>query len=94
MRFYAEHQTTGGVGLIQIIYSDSVDAVREFRVTKGGTWPLIDDPDGPISIDYGVTGIPETFVIGPDRIIRGKIVGKITAARLDAMLATFARGEH
>jgi cytochrome c biogenesis protein CcmG/thiol:disulfide interchange protein DsbE len=37
------------------------------------------DPDGRIGIDYGVYGVPETFVIDRDGIVRMKHVGPVTA---------------
>ena len=36
------------------------------------------DPDGRIGIDYGVYGVPETFVIDRAGIIRYKQIGPIT----------------
>jgi cytochrome c biogenesis protein CcmG/thiol:disulfide interchange protein DsbE len=37
------------------------------------------DPDGRIGIDYGVYGVPETFVIDRAGIVRMKHVGPVTA---------------
>jgi cytochrome c biogenesis protein CcmG/thiol:disulfide interchange protein DsbE len=36
------------------------------------------DADGRAAIDFGVYGVPETFVIGPDGVIRDKLVGILT----------------
>ena len=36
------------------------------------------DPEGRIGIDYGVYGVPETFVIDRDGVIRYKHIGPIT----------------
>jgi cytochrome c biogenesis protein CcmG/thiol:disulfide interchange protein DsbE len=36
------------------------------------------DIDGRVAIDWGVTGVPETFVIGPDGTIAYKHVGAVT----------------
>lgn len=41
------------------------------------------DTDGRAGIDFGVYGIPETFIIDNEGVIRYKYVGPITAARLD-----------
>ncbi len=40
------------------------------------------DPDGRIGIDYGVYGVPETFVIDRAGVIRYKHIGPITPAVL------------
>jgi cytochrome c biogenesis protein CcmG/thiol:disulfide interchange protein DsbE len=37
------------------------------------------DPDGRIGIDYGVYGVPETFVIDREGVIRYKHIGPLTA---------------
>jgi cytochrome c biogenesis protein CcmG/thiol:disulfide interchange protein DsbE len=37
------------------------------------------DPEGRIGIDYGVYGVPETFVIDRNGIVRMKHVGPVTA---------------
>ena len=44
------------------------------------------DTDGRVAIDLGVYGVPETFVIGPDGIIRDKIVGILTPENFASML--------
>ena len=36
------------------------------------------DPDGRIGIDYGVYGVPETFVIDSKGVIRYKHIGPVT----------------
>jgi cytochrome c biogenesis protein CcmG/thiol:disulfide interchange protein DsbE len=41
------------------------------------------DGDGRVGIDYGVYGVPETFVIDKQGVIRHKQIGPITAEALD-----------
>lgn len=41
------------------------------------------DYEGKVGIDYGVYGVPETFVIDKQGIIRHKVIGPITPAILD-----------
>ena len=36
------------------------------------------DTEGRTGIDFGVYGVPETFIIGPDGTIRDKLVGILT----------------
>jgi cytochrome c biogenesis protein CcmG/thiol:disulfide interchange protein DsbE len=38
----------------------------------------IEDPDGRVGIDYGVYGVPETYLIDKAGVIRFKQVGPIT----------------
>jgi len=46
---------------------------------EGNPYTLIgDDADGRVSIDFGVTGAPETFIVDRDGRIRYKYIGPIT----------------
>jgi cytochrome c biogenesis protein CcmG/thiol:disulfide interchange protein DsbE len=49
------------------------------------------DPKGRVAIDFGVYGIPETFIIDNQGIIRYKYVGPINAARLEKEILTIIR---
>ena len=42
--------------------------------------------DGPPAIDWGVYGVPETFLVGPDGIIRYKFIGPLTEEAVEATL--------
>ena len=44
------------------------------------------DRTGRASIDWGVTGVPETFVVGRDGRIAFKLVGPISEGNLEATL--------
>ncbi len=44
------------------------------------------DSNGRASIEWGVYGVPETFVVGRDGTIRYKLVGPVTPANLDSVL--------
>lgn len=44
------------------------------------------DADGRVGIDYGVYGVPETYVIDRLGIIRYKLVGPVTQALLDSTI--------
>ena len=44
------------------------------------------DQDGRVGIDYGVYGVPETFVVDRAGIIRYKHIGPVTQADLDTVL--------
>jgi peroxiredoxin len=41
------------------------------------TLPVLLDPDGSVGKTYGITGVPETFVIDKKGTIRKKIIGPI-----------------
>ena len=86
VRFYDRHHARGDAEVIGIVYSDSYDAVRDFRRSNGGSWPMAEDPGGRISLDWGVRGVPESFLVDPDGIVRAKVVGGVTEDRLERLL--------
>jgi len=59
---------------VSIDNAGSVDAVRRFRDEYGLTFEILHDPSGKIQRRYQTTGVPETFVIGRDGVIRKKVI--------------------
>ncbi len=49
------------------------------------------DPKGRVAIDWGVYGVPETFVIGPKGRIRYKHVGPLKARDVDEVILPIIR---
>ena len=86
VRFSEAHKATGDARVLAVVYSDSSPAVREYRAANGGDWPMLTDPDGRIALDFGVAGVPESFLVSPDGIIVSKILGGVRAADLDRLL--------
>ncbi len=71
---------------------DTEPTARAFIEAFGLTFPNGPDPSGRIAIDYGVYGIPETFVIGRDGQIGYKHVGVIGSSTLEARVGQALRG--
>ena len=43
----------------------------------GTTFPILDDPDNMAARAYGITGVPETFIVDKQGILRQKYIGPI-----------------
>lgn len=70
---------------------DSEESARAFLATYGITYPNGPDPRGGILVDFGVTGIPETYVVdGMGRLVR-RWVGPITRQELAGLLDSVRR---
>lgn len=50
-------------------------AIRDFAREFGLTFEILHEPTGDIQRAYQTTGVPETFIIGPDGVIQRKQVG-------------------
>ena len=70
----------GDVPLVGLDYKDTAPAARAWLAEHGDPYLLSAvDADGRVGIDYGVYGVPETYVIDKAGTIRHKHVGPISA---------------
>jgi cytochrome c biogenesis protein CcmG/thiol:disulfide interchange protein DsbE len=66
------------IKIIGINYKDNPDkAIIWLKDLKNPYFKVITDPKGKIAIDWGVYGIPETFLVSSKGIIKYKHVGPI-----------------
>jgi cytochrome c biogenesis protein CcmG/thiol:disulfide interchange protein DsbE len=73
--------------LVGINYKDSADNARRFLARFGNPFAAAGaDDSGRAGIEWGVYGVPETFVVGRDAKIAYKLVGPITEDNIDAVL--------
>lgn len=68
--------------VVGIAIQDTPDAAISFARQFGKTYVLGLDEDGKAAIDYGVTGVPETFVINREGKVVYKEAGPMTAEKL------------
>jgi cytochrome c biogenesis protein CcmG/thiol:disulfide interchange protein DsbE len=79
------------VAFVGVDVQDSDDNARAFLRRFGVTYPNGPDPGGEISIDYGMSGVPETYFISGDRKIVRKWAGPLDEARLTAFVEELLR---
>jgi cytochrome c biogenesis protein CcmG, thiol:disulfide interchange protein DsbE len=73
--------------LVGINYKDAPENARRFLGRYGNPFAAVGvDPSGRASIEWGVYGVPETFVVGRDGRIAFKLVGPITPENLERQL--------
>jgi cytochrome c biogenesis protein CcmG/thiol:disulfide interchange protein DsbE len=82
-----------GLVVLGVDIQDTDAAGRRFIEQFGLTFPNAPDPKGKVSIDYGVYGVPETFVIDRRGIIRKKHVGAVTAEAFREAVEPLVGGE-
>lgn len=76
---FEQRQGAEGATVISVVYDDRADDVAGFFEDNGGDWPVVLDPDGRTALSYGVSGIPESYVVGPDGTVVAKLIGGVTA---------------
>jgi cytochrome c biogenesis protein CcmG/thiol:disulfide interchange protein DsbE len=75
------------IKLYGINYKDVPENARRFLGELGNPYAAVGvDDRGRAAIDWGVYGVPETFLIGPDGVIRHKIVGPLSERALNEFL--------
>lgn len=90
---FARRWDGGGVRVVGILYGDTLGAARSFRDEFDLTYPLVDDPDGATAVAYGITGVPETFVIDSGGVVVARIIGALGPTTLDNVLAEVQAGQ-
>ena len=75
------------VRLVGINYKDQPDNARRFLGRYGNPFAATGaDQTGRAAIEWGVYGVPETFVVGRDGRIAYKLVGPLTPENLEATI--------
>jgi cytochrome c biogenesis protein CcmG/thiol:disulfide interchange protein DsbE len=76
------------VPVIGLNYKDKPRDAGNLLRTSGNPYQAIAvDSEGKVGIDYGVYGVPETFIIDRDGVIRYKQIGPITPEAWSETLA-------
>jgi cytochrome c biogenesis protein CcmG/thiol:disulfide interchange protein DsbE len=85
-----------GVRLIGINYKDEPGAARRFLARYGNPFDAIGaDTSGRVAIDWGVYGVPETYVIDGNGRIAFKFIGPLSASAIkDQILPAVAKAKH
>ena len=75
------------IRLVGINYKDQADNARRFLGRYGNPFAASGtDASGRAAIEWGVYGVPETFIIGRDGRIAYKLVGPLTPENLQAVM--------
>jgi cytochrome c biogenesis protein CcmG/thiol:disulfide interchange protein DsbE len=90
-RWDERHRALGDAGVVSVVFDDSTESTRRFFDENGGDWPVVVGDNG-IALDYGVAGVPESYLVGPDGTVLAKIIGGVTDQGLDELLARVQGG--
>jgi cytochrome c biogenesis protein CcmG, thiol:disulfide interchange protein DsbE len=72
--------------VVSVVFSDEEAAVQRFFERNGGDWPVVLTDDAVVA-QWGVAGVPESYLVDPGGTVRAKLVGGVTAAGLDQLVA-------
>jgi cytochrome c biogenesis protein CcmG/thiol:disulfide interchange protein DsbE len=73
--------------LVGINYKDAPDNARRFLGRYGNPFGVVGvDGNGRAAIEWGVYGVPETFIVGREGTIVYKLVGPVTPENIETVL--------
>lgn len=81
-RVWRKYRDTG-VLFVGVDIQDTQEEAARYVEEFGLTFPNGRDPDGKITVDYGVIGLPVTFFIGANGVVEGRWVGAVPEDKLE-----------
>jgi cytochrome c biogenesis protein CcmG/thiol:disulfide interchange protein DsbE len=84
------------VQFLGVINEDTAENARPYLAENGAAYPQLLDTEGLVGVDYGISGVPETYFIDAQGVIREKYAMPIDPQTLTdkvrALLAPVAVG--
>jgi cytochrome c biogenesis protein CcmG/thiol:disulfide interchange protein DsbE len=81
-----EEHASDGLEVLGIIYRDSTDAAAGFYQAQGADWPALVDPGGRVATQWAVIGLPITYFVDGEGLVRGVSYGPPPPEALDTLL--------
>ncbi|MEJ2696791.1 MAG: TlpA disulfide reductase family protein [Candidatus Sulfobium sp.] len=72
---YDEMRNNKDFVMITILYRDTPVNAVSYMKSKGYDFPVYSDPRGTSAGNFGVTGVPETYVIDKNGVLQKKMIG-------------------
>lgn len=83
--YYRQHQVDDFV-VLAVNSQESAGTVAAFLEEHDFTFPVLMDPGGVVMRDYDVLGLPTSFFIDREGVVRGVWTGKLSPARLKELV--------
>ena len=74
-----------GLQVLAVNAGQDKEAVAAFIKKIGVSYPALLDEKSAIARQYGVVGLPTTYFVGADGIIKAKVVGEADEATFDSL---------
>ncbi len=78
-------QRDKGLQVLAVNAGQSKESVTSFINKTGVSYPALLDEESAIARQYGVVGLPTTYFVGADGIIKAKVVGEADEATFDRL---------
>jgi cytochrome c biogenesis protein CcmG, thiol:disulfide interchange protein DsbE len=81
-------QANPEVRVLSVINEDTPENVRDFFAENGGDWPVLDSTRA--AVDYGITGLPESYLVAPSGQVAVWFKGALSQSRLQRTLDEYS----
>jgi thiol-disulfide isomerase/thioredoxin len=75
VKLYQRKKSDPDFVFLGVIYREDPIKSRKYLKENRYDIPIFVDPDENTARAFGVTGVPETYIIGPDGVLKKKIIG-------------------
>ena len=75
-----------GAEFYSVVNGDTRANVERFFAERGGDWPVVFSEGDSIPTSFGVSLVPETWIVDPDGIVRFRAISEVTAESLSVVL--------
>jgi cytochrome c biogenesis protein CcmG/thiol:disulfide interchange protein DsbE len=89
---FADDQATlgaDGAELYSVITRGEQAEIDEFFAENGGDWPAIYSEADEFPVAFGVSQVPETWIVDPSGVVQLRLISKVTADQLNTILQQF-----
>lgn len=91
--FLEDHEGDGLV-VLGVNSRDATDSALAFVDEYELTWEMVRDGDGKRMDEYGIPGLPESFLVDPDGNLAVICRGPLTREQLEEIIAPFLEGSR
>lgn len=78
---YAWRKYEKDATFLGIVFEDTEENTKRFLAENGWSFPQLFDPKSTVAVDYGVSGVPETYFLNRDHVIVKKVAAPFTDPR-------------
>jgi len=84
---FVDSHKSDPVKVVSVAFSDDASSISAYWVKERNTWSVISTDTGLIALDYGVTKVPESYMVAPSGLVVAGFLGGVTASGLDKVIA-------
>ena len=82
-----ERNKDGGLVIIGVNIKENLASIRKFVDDFGAKFPIVVDADGSVSSQYRIQGLPVSWFIDKEGVLRSQVIGLVTKGLLRTNLA-------